>query len=296
MPPASRSRSGSLVARQAAGDVDQAEQAEHDGRPADGLATARAVAVGVAQRPPGHQRPAGSARRRPACRSRWRRRRGWRRPTGPGRPNQNSAPTTMAQPTRNSPTPSRRSAGSRSRAPGPIRRAAFPTPCASPVQTAASPRPSDPAGGLSASGSGFAPLDAGRAGRRRAGAVVDFGPPRTSWKRRCSSCFRSTAVSSRRRDEAPERLRDRGGEDARVAMLAGYANRGTRPGLHAGMGGTISDGAGSDRIRRRTPRPTRPPEPWLVIAPARTRPIAASPPGGLRPGRRSPPGRGLRRR
>ena len=35
-------------------------------------------------------------------------------PTGPGSPNQNSAPTTIAQPSRNRPMPSRRSAGSRS--------------------------------------------------------------------------------------------------------------------------------------------------------------------------------------
>ena len=40
---------------QPAGDVDQAEQAEHDRGPADELAPARSVAVGVAQRPPRHQ-------------------------------------------------------------------------------------------------------------------------------------------------------------------------------------------------------------------------------------------------
>ena len=46
MPPASRSRSGSLVSRQPAGDVDQAEQTEQDRRPTDDLAATRAVAVG----------------------------------------------------------------------------------------------------------------------------------------------------------------------------------------------------------------------------------------------------------
>ena len=41
--------------RQAVGDVDQSEQTEGDGCPADELATARAVALGMPQRPPGHQ-------------------------------------------------------------------------------------------------------------------------------------------------------------------------------------------------------------------------------------------------
>ena len=63
-------------------------------------------------------------------------------PTAPGRPHQNSAPTTMAQPTRNSPIPSRRSAGSTSLAPEPTPRAAFPAPRARPVHAAASPWPS----------------------------------------------------------------------------------------------------------------------------------------------------------
>ena len=41
--------------RQAVGDVDQSEQTEGDGCPADELATARTVALGMPQRPPGHQ-------------------------------------------------------------------------------------------------------------------------------------------------------------------------------------------------------------------------------------------------
>ena len=46
---------GLVGQRQAAGDVDQTEQAEHDRGPTDELAAAGPVAVGVAQRPPGHQ-------------------------------------------------------------------------------------------------------------------------------------------------------------------------------------------------------------------------------------------------
>src|SRR6478609_4632989 len=62
-------------------------------------------------------------------------------PTAPGRPNQNSAAMTMALPIRNRPMPSRRSAGSRSRAPEPMARAAEPTTWARPSQRASSPPP-----------------------------------------------------------------------------------------------------------------------------------------------------------
>ena len=55
MPPASRSAARVVRARQAVGDVDQSEQTEGDGCPADELATAGTVALGMTQRPPGHQ-------------------------------------------------------------------------------------------------------------------------------------------------------------------------------------------------------------------------------------------------
>ncbi len=47
---------GFVRSRQSARDVDQPEQAEHDRRPADRLATARTVAGWMAKRPPRHQR------------------------------------------------------------------------------------------------------------------------------------------------------------------------------------------------------------------------------------------------
>ena len=60
--------------------------------------------------------------------------------TEPGSCHQTAAATTTASPKRNSPTPSRRCSGSRSRAVWPMLRATAPTPCAIASQTAATPR------------------------------------------------------------------------------------------------------------------------------------------------------------
>ena len=133
IPPASRSRSGLVGPRQSARDVDQPEQAEHDRRSSRHLTAPGPVAVRVAQGPPRHQQRAAPEPRSTSVpitletptRMPW--------PTAPGRPHQNSAPTTIAQPSRNSPTPSRRRAGSTSRAPEPTRRAAPPTACGEPA-------------------------------------------------------------------------------------------------------------------------------------------------------------------
>ena len=62
-------------------------------------------------------------------------------PTPPGSCHQTAAATTTARPIRNSPAPSRRCSGSRSRAVCPILRTAAPSTWATPSHTAASPRP-----------------------------------------------------------------------------------------------------------------------------------------------------------
>ena len=62
--------------------------------------------------------------------------------TVPGSCHQTAAAATTASPMTNSPTPSRRCSGSRSRAPRPIERASEPSPWAIPSHTAATPRPS----------------------------------------------------------------------------------------------------------------------------------------------------------
>ena len=64
--------------------------------------------------------------------------------TPPGSCHQTAAAATTARPIRNSPTPSRRCSGSRSRAAPPILRAPAPTPWAVAIQVAATPRPSAP--------------------------------------------------------------------------------------------------------------------------------------------------------
>ena len=138
-------------------------------------------------------------------------------PTAPGSPNQNSAAMMIALPTRNRPTPSRRSAGSRSRAEVPIARAAEPTRWASPNQIAASPPPiraandrfgwrlRDPARNPSATNPSRRP-------EREAGPGWWTSWPAPGCWRACStrsarrrsvrtcwswSCFRTTAAASR---------------------------------------------------------------------------------------------------
>src|SRR4051794_23153639 len=159
------------------------------------------------------------------------------RPTGWGRPHQNSAATTIAPPTRSSPTPSRRNAGSMSRVPVPIRRAPAPRAWASPSQRARTPRPTC----CRADGRRGTAFARGRDPERPAGVWGRERPDRLAGR----GC---TAVEDRDaeldllpddRGRAPEPdgpgvLRDRGGEDARVAMLAGYAIGGPRAPAHAG--------------------------------------------------------------
>ena len=87
----------------------------------------------------------------------------------PGSCHQTAAAATTASPIRNSPTPSRRCSGSRSRAAPPILRAPAPTPWAEAIQVAATPRPSAP----KPRATGPGPLRTARGAGRRDRAV-DF--------------------------------------------------------------------------------------------------------------------------
>ena len=72
MPPASRSAAGSLVRGRPSAMLIKPEQTEGDGCPADELATTRTVAVGMSQRPPGHQEQEQRCRVRERADQRWR--------------------------------------------------------------------------------------------------------------------------------------------------------------------------------------------------------------------------------
>jgi len=128
-------------------------------------------------------------------------------PITPGRPHQTAAPTTIALPRRNRPTPSRRRPGSTSFTPGPTRRTALPRPWARPVTIAAIPSNSRSKGV--------------RRGRRLAerrvrgrlrGAVALAATVRED--------FLLPVDRGLARWDEPDLVRGRGGEDARVAMLA----------------------------------------------------------------------------
>src|SRR5918997_4008898 len=135
-------------------------------------------------------------------------------PTQPGSPHQNSAPTMIAQPIRNRPKPSRRSAGSIFAASGPTPRAAFPRTSAVPVHAPAIPRAMT--------------CSAERRGRRD--AVLprrrpDFaGGRRRVWPEGARRVLLDFLLPADRElgsgRLAPEPDRGRAGEDARVAMRA----------------------------------------------------------------------------
>src|SRR5690349_13094625 len=133
--------------------------------------------------------------------------------TPPGTCHQTAAATTTASAIRNSPAPSRRCSGSRSRAPWPTRRAPDPMPPATPSQTAVIPWPRP----AKVRETGPGPLRTARgAGRRFLLAPFFAGGLRLLW-----------LPDGRDREvEAPFvlvlLLRDAGGEDVRVAMVAMY--------------------------------------------------------------------------
>ena len=138
------------------------------------------------------------------------------RPTPPRSPHHSTAATTVASPSSASPTPSRRCAGSRSRALLPTRRASQPTRWARPSQTARRPRPS---------------RRPERRGSRRRGRVPRAAGPRPSAgrrdrRRRGRSRGRRARATPRPVERAaglrPLLAPARGRVDVRVAMLAGY--------------------------------------------------------------------------
>src|ERR687898_1189333 len=189
-------------------------------------------------------------------------------PTRPGRPHQNSAPTMIAQPIRNSPIPSRRSAGSAFAPSGPTPRAALPITCAVPVQALITARPiisnAERRGGLRDAVLPRRRFEA--AGDRRRvwpdveRGVVDFLLPA------------DRDFGSGRR--APEPDRGRAGEDARVAMRARLRESTAVTGHHTPVRG----GRGSGRTQQRPPTaPRRPARPAPGRGRVRARPPASRP-------------------
>ena len=146
--------------------------------------------------------------------------------TVPGSCHQTAAAATTASPMTNSPTPSRRCSGSRSRAPRPIERASEPSPWAIPSHTAATPRPS----AAKARKTGPGPLRTARG----AGLRVRVGA------RLLEDRFFLLGVPRVRVPDAPRvvrpdeldrpaldvlLLREPGGEDVRVAMTPNVGHR-----------------------------------------------------------------------
>src|SRR5918994_4253967 len=134
--------------------------------------------------------------------------------TPPGTSNQTPAATTRARPQSRSPIPSRRCSGSISLAPPTTPRATAPTPCAIPSQIAASAR----ASALNACDTGPGPLRTARGAGRRL-AVLRFEVGRFLAVLRDRELDPALVVLPLPRLLDVLRLRDRVGEDVRVAML-----------------------------------------------------------------------------
>src|SRR5215203_3482246 len=126
-------------------------------------------------------------------------------PMAPGKPHQTAAPTTIALPSRNSPIPSRRRAGSTSFTPGPIRRTKAPMPWAIPVRSSAIPSNKRSKADWRGRRLPERLRDRLRGALVRATVREDFLLP----------VDRGLA-----RWDEPDLLRGRDGEDARVAMVA----------------------------------------------------------------------------
>ena len=220
--------------RVAVGDLDDAEDAEGQGGPADDLAAGRAGVLGVAHRAPAdeeqHERDQRSRPCRPSPATTVRA----ASMTDPGSCHQTAAATTTAEPKRKRPTPSRRCSGSRSRAVCPMLRATAPS-----AVRDRQPDRGDAAEehGEEPRATGPGPLRTARgAGRFGAGARWDgvrgLALARgSSWGQACASGWYSgIAVLAARlcaglrevlavRVEDVLLLRDPGGEDVRVAMV-----------------------------------------------------------------------------
>src|SRR5688572_3227456 len=136
----------------------------------------------------------------------------------------------MATPKRNSPAPSRRCSGSRSRADRPIDRATAPTAWAMPSHTAATPLPSTPK--LRATGPGplLTARGAGREPERRADALEPLRPFAEERGAGRLLVLRDRVLEPLvvRLDPDVLELRDPGGEDVRVAMVRTLRPRHTR--------------------------------------------------------------------
>src|SRR5688572_5755574 len=132
----------------------------------------------------------------------------------------------MATPKRNSPAPSRRCSGSRSRADRPIDRATAPTAWAMPSHTAATPLPSTPK--LRATGPGplLTARGAGREPERRADALEPLRPFAEERGAGRLLVLRDRVLEPLvvRLDPDVLELRDPGGEDVRVAMVRPYGH------------------------------------------------------------------------
>src|SRR5690349_3087401 len=145
--------------------------------------------------------------------------------TPPGSCHHTAAATTIARPKRNSPTPSRRCSGSRSRADCPIDRATAPSAWAMPSQTAEMPRPIAPKVRETGPGPLRTARGAGREAVRRLAALEPLRPL-VVLEREAGRLvvLRDRVLEAVDRLFEPDVLvlRDPGGEDVRVAMLRPY--------------------------------------------------------------------------
>ena len=145
--------------------------------------------------------------------------------TPPGSCHHTAAAATVARPKRNSPTPSRRCSGSRSRADCPTERATAPRAWARPSHTAAIPRPTAPNERETGPGPLRTARGAGRDAGRREDALERLRPFADEEEGRLL-VLRDRVLEPLVVRLVPDvlELRDPGGEDVRVAMVRPYGH------------------------------------------------------------------------
>src|SRR3954454_12259413 len=155
-------------------------------------------------------------------------------PTPPGSCHQTAAATITASPIRNSPAPSRRCSGSRSRAVWPTVRTPAPSRCAAPSQSALSARPT----AWVSRAIGPVPLRTAR-GEGRLDEVerrFDAGFLLRDWLPDDRLVDPEAFADGREPDFEVPLFRDAGGEDVRVAMVVNLRDRLTSHMLHTPPG------------------------------------------------------------
>ena len=206
MPPASRSAAkpsagaGSPAARWTSAARGDADRGEPDGDAGVGLLRARGGAAAGSRARAGRAGPTTPTRPNVPATTAW-----TTSPAVPASPHHSRAATTTASARSVKPMPSRRCAGSRSRAPCPMRRAVPPTTCAQPIHT--------PAHHPHREGGPARRRDGGRAapGRARGAAASRRAPGRgvrvrVAWADRPEEDVRVAMVPERTRRSAARRL------------------------------------------------------------------------------------------